>query len=435
MATRVKLVIVLLTLVYCIAPLGAVSGAAAGAIRPGTAVDVPVTADVFRHPDGRRTNVVQGEETLTLILTRLCTAQSVNLLADGTGSVLLNPARREIELTATGWLVHYLAGCAAPPLASVGLWGASVRWIEQGAVPSETLAAGAGREITQAEAQGWSLPDAALGGLPNDGAGTPFTIVLWDGEPARDTTPDLAWLSSYQAQLTSALHSLLQVGTNIYFLILRPDAEVTDEAPYTPLWAGLETEGFATVLHARDGQSLAAGLDDAVRATTTVSPSAPPSATTTPSALDGQKEDAGGGNVAGNVILIAALLLLGGFVFLFAVIRLRRLPLFGWLSSPAAPPVDLSLFVGRVTLGSGGEVRLEGDGIERRHAEIRAARVDDDDVLILRPLKGPVAVWRRAHRLPVVFELVLHDRDTIELGGLNLSFRLIQTRQKKGVRA
>jgi hypothetical protein len=435
MATRVKLVIVLLTLVYCIAPPGVVNGAANGAIRPGAAVDLPVTTSVVRPPDGGRTDVVHGDKALPQVLTQLCTAQSVKLLADGTGSVLLKSPRREMELTATNWLVRYLTGCAAPPLASVGLWGASVRWIEQGVVPSETLAASVGQEIAQAEAQGWSLPDAALGGLPNDGAGACFTIVLWDGEPARDTTPDLAWLSSYQAQLASALHSLLQAGNNIYFLILRPDAEVTDEAPYTPLWSELEAEGFATVLHARDGQSLAAHLGDAVRATTTVSPSAPPSPMTTPPALDGKKEDDGDGNVVGYVILIATPLLLGGFVFLFAVIHLRQPRLFGWLIGAEAAPVDLSVFVGRVTLGNGGEVHLEGDGIERRHAEIRAARVDDDDVLILRPMKGPVAVWRKAHRFPVLFELVLRDRDTVELGGLNLAFRLIQTRQKKGVRA
>ena len=65
--------------------------------------------------------------------------------------------------------------------------------------------------------------------------------------------------------------------------------------------------------------------------------------------------------------------------------------------------VDLSRFRGRVVVGAGGDLRLQGEGVMRRHAEIGLARDGGgDSVQVLRPLEGAVCVERRGRRVAVM---------------------------------
>lgn len=86
--------------------------------------------------------------------------------------------------------------------------------------------------------------------------------------------------------------------------------------------------------------------------------------------------------------------------------------------------LDLSRFGARIVVGAGGDLRLQGNGVMRRHAEIVLARNGGEDSLqVLRPLQGAVWVERRGRRAAVTADWVLADGDVIVIGDRRLRYR------------
>lgn len=96
-------------------------------------------------------------------------------------------------------------------------------------------------------------------------------------------------------------------------------------------------------------------------------------------------------------------------------------------------PIDLSRWHRRATIGTAGDVRLAGDGVEARHAEIVLRRNGDGHpVPFVRPLQGRVKVQRRSRELAVLGEWQLADNDVLIIGDRRLIYRNLGCRPKAG---
>lgn len=92
--------------------------------------------------------------------------------------------------------------------------------------------------------------------------------------------------------------------------------------------------------------------------------------------------------------------------------------------------VDLSLYRGRVVVGSAGDIRIDGDGVQPKHAVIALDKNGGGErVQVLRPIQGPVAVERKGRRMGVVDTWTLADGDVILLGSWRLTYRDLGSRQ------
>jgi hypothetical protein len=97
--------------------------------------------------------------------------------------------------------------------------------------------------------------------------------------------------------------------------------------------------------------------------------------------------------------------------------------------------IDLSRFKGRAVLGSAGDIRLDGDGIQPKHAVIALEKSGAGErVQVLRGIQGPVAVERRGCRMGVVDTWTLADGDVILLGSWRLTHRDLGSRQPGAAR-
>jgi hypothetical protein len=84
--------------------------------------------------------------------------------------------------------------------------------------------------------------------------------------------------------------------------------------------------------------------------------------------------------------------------------------------------IDLSTLRSAV-IGSAGTIRLAGEGVMARHAEITVQESPDVVVSMLRPLDGPVSAERRGRRHPVGAAWRLADGDVIIVGRHRLIYR------------
>jgi hypothetical protein len=84
--------------------------------------------------------------------------------------------------------------------------------------------------------------------------------------------------------------------------------------------------------------------------------------------------------------------------------------------------IDLSTLRSAV-IGSAGTIRLAGEGVMPRHAEIAVQESPEVVASMLRPLDGPVSVERRGRRHPVGTAWRLADGDVIIVGPHRLTYR------------
>lgn len=75
--------------------------------------------------------------------------------------------------------------------------------------------------------------------------------------------------------------------------------------------------------------------------------------------------------------------------------------------------VDLSRFRDRVTVGAEGDIKISGDGVAARHAEVRAAGDGSDWI---RAIEGEVWLRRKGLRELVIRPRRLADGDVIVIG-------------------
>jgi hypothetical protein len=84
--------------------------------------------------------------------------------------------------------------------------------------------------------------------------------------------------------------------------------------------------------------------------------------------------------------------------------------------------IDLST-LRLAVIGSAGTIRLAGEGVMPRHAEITVQESLEVAVSMLRPLDGPVSVERRGRTHPVSPAWRLADGDVIVVGPHRLTYR------------
>lgn len=77
----------------------------------------------------------------------------------------------------------------------------------------------------------------------------------------------------------------------------------------------------------------------------------------------------------------------------------------------------------RATLGAAGTIRLAGEGIERRHAEITVYDSAGESITAIRPLEGSVSVERRGTSWAVTAHWPLADGDIVIVGPHRLTYR------------
>ena len=95
--------------------------------------------------------------------------------------------------------------------------------------------------------------------------------------------------------------------------------------------------------------------------------------------------------------------------------------------------IELSQWRGRVVIGSAGHVRLTGDSVAPKHAEIvvttNGARVP---IQLLRPIEGKVTVRRHGRLLAVLTEWRLADGDVLIIGDRRITYRNLASRPEAG---
>jgi hypothetical protein len=89
--------------------------------------------------------------------------------------------------------------------------------------------------------------------------------------------------------------------------------------------------------------------------------------------------------------------------------------------------VDLGKFGGRATIGTKGDVKIAGDGVLPRHAEVWAA---SDGSVWLRSAGGEVWIERRGLRELVARPRRLGDGDVIVIGEHRLSYGNLAARRQ-----
>ena len=77
----------------------------------------------------------------------------------------------------------------------------------------------------------------------------------------------------------------------------------------------------------------------------------------------------------------------------------------------------------KATVGTAGSVRLAGEGVMPRHAEITVYESAAEVITAVRPLDGPIAVARRGRMLRVTAPWPLADGDVIVVGPHRLTYR------------
>ena len=90
--------------------------------------------------------------------------------------------------------------------------------------------------------------------------------------------------------------------------------------------------------------------------------------------------------------------------------------------------VELGRFRGRLRIGSKGDVRISGEGVLERHAEISAA---SDGSEWVRSTGGEVWVERRGLRELVTRPRRLVDGDVIVIGNWRLDYRNLAARRER----
>lgn len=77
----------------------------------------------------------------------------------------------------------------------------------------------------------------------------------------------------------------------------------------------------------------------------------------------------------------------------------------------------------RAVIGSAGSIRVSGDGVLSRHAEITAFPSDGETITAIRPLDGPLSVERNGRTGRVTTPWPLADGDVILVGPHKLTYR------------
>lgn len=162
--------------------------------------------------------------------------------------------------------------------------------------------------------------------------------------------------------------------------------------------------------------------------TPTPDPSGIPTPRPSPSPTPPTPEPASGGM---SPLWLASLpaLALGLLVAGAAATRMRGHHLRGRLTWPGADSdvsVDLSRYRASATLGTKGNVKVEGPGVRPRHARLLAVEDEGKRLsMVVRPVDGPVSVARGGEALRVIFELSLEDGDVLILGETDVRYQLL----------
>ena len=166
--------------------------------------------------------------------------------------------------------------------------------------------------------------------------------------------------------------------------------------------------------------------------TPTPAPTPVPTAGLTPKASPSPTPPPSGSSTHGTSPLWLAALpgaALGLLVLGAAAIRARGRRLAGrltWSGPDGDADVDLSAYRGSVTVGTRGRVKVEGPGVQPRHACLSAVEDGGQRLsTVVRSIDGPISVTRGAEVLRVIFELPLEDGDVLILGKTKVRFQLL----------